>query len=249
MNRKIVSILAASSAFCAVNAYAAVSVSFVDTAATSAWASSFGGGDLAFSLSATAPGNAVAMTIDTGNYIRFAQSFRGNGQVLQGWGFYGNGNNGSPVDYTISLIDYGTAGPIDTAAEFSPGTPAPVLFTDTFSLASLTARQIYFDFTSGSNFTLQSDRYYAMAITASAGQAFMVRLSGGDSTYANGTGAVGTASLFLNPDAFAGAGALRDTVFALYTGAAAVPEPSSFAALAGVVALGFGASRRRRPAC
>lgn len=219
----------------------------IDAADNSVWASSFGGGDLAFSTRAATLNSSVGESITAAGTNMMGQSFRGNGQALQGWGFFGNGGNSVPLTYRIVLFDYGTGGPVDTYAEFNPTVPAVKLVDVTFELGgSVAKKQMLFDFFGGDTVVLEASRYYSISIVGPAGSSMTLhRLGGAASTYADGTGAKG--ANLLNPDAFAGAGNLRDSIFALYTAPAAViPEPSSFAVFAGAAALTLGGLRRRR---
>lgn len=240
MKRTYVSVLAAAVVL-ASKATAAVTLTFTSAAVTSAWLPTFGDGNLAASLVATASGNAVGEAINTGSVTMFGQSFKGNGQYLQAWGFYGNGANASAVDYTIRVIDHGTTGPVTTFAAFNPAVPN-VLVSDTFQLTNTPGGQLYFDFSGASTVLLQADHYYSTSIVATSGSAFFTRLTGGNSTYADGTGAKGLGSL--NPDAFAGVGLLRDTIFSVYT--SVIPEPSTYALFAGAGACALALARRRR---
>lgn len=240
MNLKLISCLAASAALSAGSAFGAVSVSLTAATATTAWptiqAGDSGGGALVLSRIASS-GSGVSESLTTSSSATFAQSFQGNGEVLQGFGFLGNGTNASPVSYTVRLIDYGTTNVIDTDAEFATGTP---IVTASFSLGTSAVSQIYFDFSGTDAVTLVGGRSYGMTIADPAGGSeFFVRLGGGDSTYAFGTAAKN------NPFSTTAFGGLRDANFALYT-AVAVPEPSSFAAVCGVVAGATIFLRRRR---
>ncbi len=247
MNRKLSSAIVAVLCLSAANVRAAVSFSQVDANDNTAWSASFGGGNLAVSLVAASLNSSVAMTVASSGNTVYGQSFKGNGQAIEGWGFFGNGGNASALSYTITLLDYGTSGPIDTFSEFNPVTPATALVVASFSLGgSVSKKQMLFDFSGSDAVTLSSSNYYSVSITApGSSSATLHRLSGGASTYADGTGAIGAG--VLNPDGFAGAGLLRDTIFALYTApAAAVPEPSTYAVISGFLVAAVAASRRKR---
>lgn len=239
MNRKVVRLALVSAVLGAISAQAAVNYTRVGSVtAVTPYDASFGGGTLAFGNHAPAQ-SVVAESFASAN---FAQSFKGNGEQLEGVAFFGNGAG----TFSISLLDFGTTGPIDTYAEYNPVTPATVLVTSTFTMTSSPDSQLYFDFTGGSSVLLASSNYYAIKITGSGQTAGTIyRYGSAGSLYANGTGAKGATDL--NPDGFAGVGAGRDASFAVYT-ATAVPEPSSFAALVGAMMLGVAGLRRRRAA-
>jgi hypothetical protein len=109
-----------------------------------------------------------------------------------------------------------------------------------------------YSFVADTDFVLQANTGYAFAIKG-ASQAFWTQtdISSGFTTndgwtmlgfsQAGGDGFGGNGSWSANDNRFYAAGAI-------FTSAAAVPEPSSFAALAGLAVLGCASSRRRRPA-
>lgn len=237
MNRKIVSSLAACAALSTGAASAFADVVYTRTGgltATTAWSASFGGGDtyLAFANTGTqeaanTPGGVI-------------QTFTGNGEVLEGFGIQANGS-GASGDWTIALIDYGVVSAVRTGTAMNAVTST--VFTDTFTATGYgSVSQLNFDFVGASRVTLQSDHQYGIAIFASGGSGTQFINRGGD-VYSGGSIGMGEIGAFATP----GAGA-RTANFAVYTSVAPVPEPSAFAALAGLAALGCGAMRRRRRA-
>lgn len=234
MNRKIVSSLAACAALStgAASAFAGVSFSNTIIDASSAWQASFGEGETSLAFT----GGTVSNEVTSAGFVH---SFAGDGKVLEGFGLYVNGS-GASGSWTIALIDYGAVAPIRDTTGFNSVTGT--VFADTFTNISFgSGRQLYFDFDGASRVVLQSDHQYGLAVFASGGSGSMYINRAGD-VYAGGSlhfGAIGSFVQSPLPGP-------RTANFALYTSAAPVPEPSAFAALAGLAALGCGAMRRRR---
>lgn len=234
MNRKFIASLAASFALLgAANAYADVVYTRTGGLTTStAWSASFGGGDAYLSFT----GGATQESANTPGGI--IQTFTGNGQVLEGFGIQANGSGASGT-WSIALIDYGVVSPVRTGTAMN--TVTSTVFADTFTATGYgSVSQLNFDFIGASRVTLQSDHQYGITIFASGGSGSQFINRGGD-VYAGGSIGTGAIGAFATP----GAGA-RTANFALYTSVAAVPEPSSFAAVAGLAAVGLAMSRRRK---
>lgn len=121
-------------------------------------ATSPGGGALTYETASQAVSGAVTITVNTGSGpTGFLQTFQGNDAILEGFAFFSPGvNNPATGSYTISLLDYGTTGPITTSVEMN-ASPISV-FLDTFTFPNTLSRQYYFDFTDAA--VLQSDHYY-----------------------------------------------------------------------------------------
>ena len=234
MNRKFICSLAASVALLgAASAYADVVYNRVGGLTTSAaWSASFGGGDVYLSFtngtvgeSASAPGGVI-------------QTFTGNGQVLEGFGIQANGSSASGT-WSIALIDYGVVSAVRTAVAMNAGS---TLFTDTFTAQSYgSVSQLTFDFIGASRVTLLSNHQYGITIFGGGGGSGTQTINRGADVYSGGSIGMGSIGAFATP----GAGA-RTANFAVYTSVAAVPEPSSFAAMAGLAAVGLAMSRRRK---
>ncbi len=184
----------------------------------SPWLPNLEHGSLSIGLLPGGAADAVGELIDGRDLIYFGQSIKGNGRILSAVAFYGNGSDASSAVYSITLLDYGITGPIDTAGAFTPPIPPVVVFNESFTLTNSPAAQLYFEFQGDARVRLDREHSYVFLIaSAGGGGGSFYRLNGRDSVYADGTAAKGLTAL--NPDAFAGPRALRDAIFALYTSA------------------------------
>jgi hypothetical protein len=221
--------LAAMAVFTSTSAFSSVVVSQSASGlnAGSPYVATFGGGNLAIeTATAIATAGSTTLTVNTGaGATGILQTFLGNSQNLEGFAFFSPGVNNPTAGnfYTISLLDYGTTGPITTTALMNGS--STTVFSDTFTFPNTLARQYYFDFQGADTVTLDSTHYYGIDMQFSnAGGSGNVNSSRANAdVYANG--AIGTGPL----GTFAAVSPSRDLAFALYT--TPVPEPSAFAML------------------
>ncbi|HEU6448975.1 MAG TPA: hypothetical protein VFV23_11110 [Verrucomicrobiae bacterium] len=198
-----------------------------------------GGGSLLYETSTNlGTSGAVTITVNAGSSATgILQTFQGVDAILEGFAFWSPGvNNPTTGSYTISLLDYGSVGPITTSAQMN-GT-ATTIFSDTFTFPNTLARQYYFDFTDSA--VLNSSDYYGILMSFSnaggsgninAARTTQDSYSGG----AYGTGAAGSTT----------ANSSRDLDFAIYT--TPTPEPSTVAMITcGALALWFTRHYRAR---
>ncbi len=248
MKPHILSCLAVSAVLGAASSFASVTfTAVVGTTNTTPWDASFGGGALAVeTLSSPTFGSHVNDGIGgagTANRA-FMQSFKGDGNVLEGLGILFGTTNPDNLAFTVGIYDFGDISPATRATTQAQFTAATAIFTQSVVIASVPSnRQGYFDFEGSSSIQLELGRSYGFYIEVPAGLSLFLDRSGGDA-FADG------AARKHNTDAATFdsglGGGPRALNFALYT--APIPEPSSFAALAGALTLGFAASRRRRSA-
>jgi hypothetical protein len=188
-----------------------VAVTGTEAADTASWAKEFGGGSL--SINPTFTEGATSTAVPTGSGM--VQTFKGDGKMLEAVGFYFSSTS-APAQgksFTISLIDYGTEGPINKNTG-QMNTVKAAVFSDSFKWnSSGTGRQYYFDFSGASNVVLDSTHYYGFVLQlADASGNNRINRSNNDA-YPHGRLGIGTIGAF----ALNFAGGDRDANFALYT--------------------------------
>ena len=193
-------------------ARADVTLQRISAAASDPWAKRFADGALGASTS-LAPGDEV-VPVDFGSDNFIAQSFLGNDAYLRGVAFYGGGLNSAPLDYTVTLLDYGPRPPVMTLSDFNPAAPATVLVVGTFKLAAESTAQLYLAFEGPDSVFLRKSHAYVVMIASTRDSNARFYRAVGDDYHLNGTAAIGPARL--NPNSFSTKGS-RDLLFAVYT--------------------------------
>jgi len=181
-------------------------------AAADPWSKRFADGTLGASTAVAPSAEVVAIDFGSENYV--AQSFLGNDAYLRGVALYGGGLNAAPLDYTITLLDYGPRPPVMTLADFNPREPATVVVAGTFKLAAEAVAQLYLSFDGADSAFLRKNHAYVLMIASTRDSSARFYRTISDDLYLNGTGAVGPGRL--NPDSFSAKGS-RDLLFAIYT--------------------------------
>lgn len=176
------------------------------------WSKRFADGSLGASTSVAPGEEVVAIEFGSENYI--AQSFLGNDAYLRGVALHGGGLNSTPLDYTITILDYGPRPPVMTLADFNPREPATVMVVGSFKLAAESAAQLYLAFDGPDSVYLRKNHAYVVMIASTRDSNARFYRTISDDLYLNGTGAIGPGRL--NPDTFSVRGS-RDLLFAIYT--------------------------------
>lgn len=176
------------------------------------WLPKFAAGTLAAAVKVAPAEETVPLEFGSDNYI--AQSFLGNDQYLRGIAIYGGGLNATPLEYTITLLDYGARGPVMTVADFNPRESATIWTSGSFKLGSESAAQLYLAFDGADSIHLRKDHAYVFMIASTRDSAARFYRTITDEPYPGGTGAMGPEQL--SPDRFSAKGS-RDILFAIYT--------------------------------
>ncbi len=179
---------------------------------TESWAEHFADGALAAAVKVQAAGQAVAVDFGSNSYV--AQSLIGNDQYLKGIAFYGGGLNATPLEYNVSVLDYGARKPVMSLADFNPPEPPTVMTSGTITLGRESMSQVYLSFNGADSIFLKKDHAYVIIIGATRDSNARFYRAISDEGYPQGTGASGP--LRLSPDVFSANGS-RDILFALYT--------------------------------
>ena len=180
--------------------------------ASDPWAKRFAEGTLCASTTVSPGDEVVPLELGSSNFI--AQSFLGNDAYLRGVAFYGGGLNSSPLEYTVTLLDYGPRPPVMTLADFNPTEAAVVVVVGTFRLAAESTAQLYLAFDGPDSAFLRKNHAYVIMIASTRDSSARFYRTVTDDLYLNGTGAIGP--MRLNPDSFSVKGS-RDLLFAVYT--------------------------------
>ena len=199
-------------AFSAGAVHADITLQRKTATASDPWAKRFADGTLGASTS-LAPGDEF-VPVDFGSDNFIAQSFLGNDAYLRGVAFYGGGLNSAPLDYTVTLLDYGPRPPVMTLSDFNPATAATVLVVGTFKLAAESTSQLYLAFEGPDSVFLRKNHAYVVMVASTRDSNARFYRAVGDDYHLNGTGAIGPARL--NPNSFSTKGS-RDLLFAIYT--------------------------------
>ena len=179
---------------------------------SSPWEQKFAAGKVAAAVTVTPSDQTVPVEFGSDNF--FAQSFRGNDQYLRGIALYGGGLNAAPMEYTISVLDYGARPPVMTVQDFNPVQTATVMVVGSFQLGSEGPSQLYLAFDGTDTVFLRKDHAYVFMIASTRDSAARFFRTVTDEAYAGGTGAIGPGQL--SPDRFSVSGP-RDILFAVYT--------------------------------
>ena len=198
--------------FLALPTYADVTLQRRPAQFSSPWQQKFADGKVAAAVTITPSDQTVPVDFGSDNF--FGQSFRGNDQYLRGVALYGGGLNAKPMEYTISVLDYGPRPPVMTLEDFNPSTAATVMVVGTFNLGSEEPAQIYLSFDGDDTVFLRKDHAYVFMIASTRDSAARFYRTVTDEAYVGGTGAIGPEQL--NPRRFAVNGT-RDVLFAIYT--------------------------------
>ena len=176
------------------------------------WEQKFADGKVAAAVTIAPSDQTVPVEFGSDNF--FGQSFRGNDQYLRGIALYGGGLNAKPMEYTISVLDYGARPPVMSLEEFNPSPAATVMVVGSFNLGSEEPGQIYLSFEGDDTVFLRKDHVYVFMIASTQNSAARFYRTVTDEAYVGGTGAIGPEQL--NPRKFAANGT-RDVLFAIYT--------------------------------
>jgi hypothetical protein len=198
-----------------------VAVTRTDAFDTDPWQPAFGGGTISVSPAFTEGGTTTAAPAGSG----VVQSFKGDGKKLEAVGLFFSSTSAPALgkQFTISLIDYGTEGPVNkSGAQFNA--VKTTVFADSFTwTTSATARQCYFDFTGASNVVLDGTHYYGIVVQ-------FPEASGNNGIYRSSNDAYPDGRMMLGAiGAFNGsfAGGDRDANFAIYTVAPSAPAAAA----------------------
>lgn len=110
----------------------------------------------------SAAGQAIPVEFGSNSYV--AQSLIGNDQYLKGIAFYGGGLNSVPLEYTVSVMDYGARKPVLSLADFNPAETPAVMTCGTITLGRETMSQIYISFNGADSVFLKKDHAYVIII-------------------------------------------------------------------------------------
>jgi hypothetical protein len=194
------------------SAFADVEITAKDAHKAAPWDPTFAGGNLSINTLATfgTEGSTITGVEPNSGVI---QTFKGDGKFLKGAGV-SFASTTAPVPgnhFIVSVIDFGTVGPVDSPSMVNSDTTAVLAEKFRWNTTG-TSRQYYFDL-AAFNLKLDSTRYYAVVLEfPEAGGNNMINRSNNDA-YPDGRLGVGNIGEF----GFAYAQGSRDANFAVYT--------------------------------